>query len=173
MKLKFLILLTAALGACGSTAEKNGSSTESASTRTSFQNKTGGAFDDNFKAIATNIRDFYNGVVFGERPQFDDKDFIYQNCTMRFVEKLETGYRDQYEGEGYAYWYLRGPFTKTSDKDKVLNFRKAEGNSVIIKYLDNGHECETEIQMKIEDGVWKINDAKLVSVEMTPSVPEV
>ncbi|MDE6417605.1 MAG: hypothetical protein K2K49_00140 [Duncaniella sp.] len=118
--------------------------------------KTDESMQAEFPTIAANIEALYANLVFGTAtdPGFKISDI----CTDRFLSRLAEA--NDYDTEGYATWLLRSGMQDGDDTpSEVLSVTPGEGNTVVVRWSDMGHQGSTTLTMTRADGTWKIDGA--------------
>ncbi|MDE5750435.1 MAG: hypothetical protein K2H87_06670 [Duncaniella sp.] len=118
--------------------------------------KTDESMQAEFPAIEANVKVLYANLVFGTatNPGFKISDI----CTDGFLSRLSEA--NDYDTEGYATWLLRSGMQDGDDTpSEVLSVTPGEGNTVVVRWSDMGHQGSTTLTMTRADGMWKIDGA--------------
>lgn len=128
----------------------------------------------NMAEIEYNIRDLYEGPVIGDRSgRTRDYDPFERYCTRNLLKRFELEYYEEYEETGgRATWRLRGTMTDSDPRDRVQSVEAGPDNTVIVTFTDCGFICKQRLGMKKEDGIWKVDDYKLIYESEKSTFPE-
>ena len=87
-------------------------------------------------------RKIYTKAVLADNP---DYSVLRKNCSKQFLDKLAKAYRNEYDGKGYAVWYLRSGEMDGDGKSRVVDVTVLDKSEVTagdaavrVKYLDMG-----------------------------------